>query len=386
VSLEESQFIPTASGILPSLSNSGSVPTGSSLASGLSVNLSKTQFLKVLKAAFEATDTNMGNQALSNFGIAADVTFRQRSFTILLGGTSGCGKSTLASFLASRIGFTTVISTDNIRHMMRSFIPADQAPVLFASTYHAGEVIDLPENTEYKKRILEGYKAQSKLVFEKLDGIISKCESRRESLVVEGVHLEPELIIDLMKRHPACIPFIVYINDDAKHKERFAIRAKYMTLDARVNKYIQYFKNIRIISQYLCRQATKFALPTVNNTSVDRSLSVVHGTIFNCIRAFSSGESLYNSELEQTIAISREYKRVKDELLKSKGVLALKRSPSGHFATDTASASNLADDVPEASDSDEERRHVEKEISDEDIEDAVYDDERLYADAGSIGS
>jgi 2-phosphoglycerate kinase len=46
----------------------------------------------------------------------------------------------------------------------------------------------------------------------------------------------------------------------AKHKERFAIRAKYMTLDARVNKYIQYFKNIRVISQHLCRQATKYAV------------------------------------------------------------------------------------------------------------------------------
>jgi 2-phosphoglycerate kinase len=96
----------------------------------------------------------MGNRALSNFSIAADVTFRQQSFTILLGGTSGCGKSTLASFLASRIGFTTVISTDNIRHMMRSFIPADQAPVLFASTYHAGEVMNLPEDTDYKQRVL----------------------------------------------------------------------------------------------------------------------------------------------------------------------------------------------------------------------------------------
>jgi hypothetical protein len=37
------------------------------------------------------------------------------------------------------------------------------------------------------------------------------------------------------------------------------------------------------------------------------------------------GEPLYNKELEQTAVISREYKRVKDELLKSKGVLALKR-------------------------------------------------------------
>jgi 2-phosphoglycerate kinase len=338
----------------------------------------------------------MGNRALSNFSIAADVTFRQQSFTILLGGTSGCGKSTLASFLASRIGFTTVISTDNIRHMMRSFIPADQAPVLFASTYHAGEVMNLPEDTDYKQRILQGYAAQSKLVFEKLEGIISKCESRRESLIVEGVHLEPELMIDLVKRHPTCIPFVVYINDDAKHKERFAIRAKYMTLDARVNKYIQYFKNIRVISQHLCRQATKYAIPKVNNTSVDRSLSLVHGTIFNCIRAYSQGEPLYNKELEQTAVISREYKRVKDELLKSKGVLALKRSPSGNFAENAFmslnhSSSGVAEDVPEASDTDEEARHEEENAHDnydldDDIEDAVYDDERLYADAGSIGS
>jgi hypothetical protein len=138
---------------------------------------------------------------------------------------------------------------------------------------------------------------------------------------------------------------------------------------------------------------------------------------------FFQGEPLYNKELEQTAVISREYKRVKDELLKSKGVLALKRvflspshsppaplltthtarhtrhtaqSPSGNFAEHNfeslhGSASALAEDVPEASDTDEEHRHEEESVGDnydldEDIEDAVYDDERLYADAGSIGS
>lgn len=146
---------------------------------------------------------NIIEDPMGSFSIAADVTFRQHSFTVLLGGTSGCGKSTLASFLASRylhtypnvqlhltlalsrIGFTTVISTDNIRHMMRSFISPKESPVLFASTYHAGEVMNLPPDLSYKQRILEGYEAQAKLVFEKLEGIISKCESRRESLLVE---------------------------------------------------------------------------------------------------------------------------------------------------------------------------------------------------------
>lgn len=53
----------------------------------------------------------------------------------------------------------------------------------------------------------------------------------------------------------------------------------------------------------------------------------------------------------------------------------------------SSSSEMLAEDVPDASDSDEERAHEEGEIVvDQDIGDAAYDDERLYADAGSIGS
>ena len=40
-----------------------------------------------------------------------------------------------------------------------------------------------------------------------------------------------------------------------KHTERFAIRAKYMTVEARTNKYIHYFASIRTIQDYLCHEA-----------------------------------------------------------------------------------------------------------------------------------
>ena len=58
---------------------------------------------------------------------------------MLLCGTSGTGKSTLASLLAARLGVTTVISTDSIRHMLRGFQSAEENPLLWLSTYEAGE-------------------------------------------------------------------------------------------------------------------------------------------------------------------------------------------------------------------------------------------------------
>jgi hypothetical protein len=72
---------------------------------------------------------------------------RRASVAVLLCGTSGTGKSTLAGLLASRLGITTVVSTDSVRAMMRSFDP-EKDPLLWASTYEAGACMGLPPATE----------------------------------------------------------------------------------------------------------------------------------------------------------------------------------------------------------------------------------------------
>jgi 2-phosphoglycerate kinase len=62
---------------------------------------------------------------------------------ILLAGTSGTGKSTLASLLGSRLGISTVLSTDTIRHIMRNFVAKEEDPILFASTYETHMLVNL---------------------------------------------------------------------------------------------------------------------------------------------------------------------------------------------------------------------------------------------------
>ena len=72
------------------------------------------------------------------------------SIIIILGGTSGTGKSTLSSLLASRIGISTVLSTDSIRHILRNFLEKDEHGEIFSSTYEAYKGVN---TTKFKNLI-----------------------------------------------------------------------------------------------------------------------------------------------------------------------------------------------------------------------------------------
>jgi hypothetical protein len=137
---------------------------------GLIAVLSHPHYLSLIKAGLGHLDYTKPEQ-LADFRVASDITEHKRSFIILLCGTSGTGKSTLASLLASRLGITKVIgdhifqytwtfscahpllfvvvmicqiqviSTDSIRHVLRTCVPREENLCLFASTYEAGDLM-----------------------------------------------------------------------------------------------------------------------------------------------------------------------------------------------------------------------------------------------------
>ncbi|XP_009629697.1 P-loop NTPase domain-containing protein LPA1 homolog 2-like [Nicotiana tomentosiformis] len=309
----------------------------------------------------------MGPNQRADLILACRIRERKESVTVLLCGTSGCGKSTLSALLGSRLGITTVVSTDSIRHMMRSFVDEKQNPLLWASTYHAGEYLDQVAVSEakVKKRAkklagistpptqkgvngptngksppvgissavdlisaremaVEGFKAQSEMVIDSLDRLITAWEERKESVVVEGVHLSLNFVMGLMKKHPSVIPFMVYIANEEKHLERFAVRAKYMTLDPAKNKYVKYIRNIRTIQEYLCNRADKHLVPKINNTNVDKSVAAIHATVFSCLRRHEAGEQLYDSITNTVALIDEEYRnQCAANCVSSKGMFQL---------------------------------------------------------------
>ncbi|KAI3450600.1 hypothetical protein Pfo_007265 [Paulownia fortunei] len=251
--------------------------------------------------------------------------------------------------------------------MMRSFVDEKQNPLLWASTYHAGEYLDplavaeakakrkakksagisatslakhdafsnyatgksVGNNTisdliSSKQMAVEGFKAQSEMVIDSLDRLITAWEKRKESVVVEGVHLSLNFVMGLMKKHPSIIPFMIYISNEEKHLERFAVRAKYMTLDPAKNKYVKYIRNIRTIQEYLCNRADKHLVPKINNTNVDKSVAVIHATVFSCLRRREIGEQLYDPITNTVAVVNEEYRNQRTaNSLSSKGMFQL---------------------------------------------------------------
>ena len=145
---------------------------------------------------------------------------------------------------------------------------------------------------------------------------------RHESLVVEGVHLNLSFIAELMRRHPNVVPFLVYISNEAKHKERFAVRAKYMSLQSTRNRYVKYFRNIRHIQEYLCKRADKLLVPKVDNTNLDRSLATIHATLVGVLRQLAAHRPLLHEASGTAAPLHAEHARsLKAQSWSSKGML-----------------------------------------------------------------
>ncbi|WP_456436099.1 AAA family ATPase [Methanopyrus sp.] len=223
-----------------------------------------------------------------------------RSTIVLIGGASGVGTSTIAREVARRLDITHLIETDHLREVLRGAIDKKYAPVLHMSSYNAYRALRIPDHMVPKKfrdRVIAGFVEHASMVKPAIDMVIKRAVEDASDLVIEGVHLVPGLV------HPenyqyADVHMVILYADEEEHRERFVKRAMEK---GRGGRHLEYFRQIRIIHDFLLEAADEHGIPTIKNDDIDRTVSEVLSVVRSVSVVIKSVHNLEDSIREAEI-------------------------------------------------------------------------------------
>lgn len=195
----------------------------------------------------------------------------RKPYVILIGSASGIGKSTIASELAKELGIKHLIETDFIRAIVRGIIGPDYAPSLHRSSFDAYLTLRDKErfDGDTNSLIEAGFEDHASFVIPAIERVIRRAVDDYDDVVIEGVHLVPGFI-DINKfKDDASIHFFILSANREVHKERFVKRAMKIK---RGGKHLEYFKENRIINDYLVKNAVEHDIPVIDNKTIDHTV------------------------------------------------------------------------------------------------------------------
>jgi len=187
---------------------------------------------------------------------------------VLVGGSTGVGTSTLAADVARRLNIQSVIGTDSIREVLRRAISPDLLPVLHKSSFEI-KPKDIRMPVDDGEIVLFGYRAQASQVSVGVEAIVERGLKEGTNLIIEGVHLAPEIILNRFKDHPNVCSLVVYLSDEEAHRSRFHVRALGTSMRRPAEEYIAHFREIRKIHDYLLESAGRSGVYTIENLSIE---------------------------------------------------------------------------------------------------------------------
>lgn len=251
------------------------------LANALESRLWSQQQQRVPRSEIRETVTRMlreqaGEQFARRYELLHSFKDSGRPTIVLVGGAPGVGKSTIAAELAYRLGIGRLVSTDSVREALRSLISKELSPVLHASTFNAWKADLLPEESSGKgpdaRRVVRGFMAQVRMLGPAVDGIINRTLDEASSLVLEGVHLVPgaTMSTDLHAYGNAqVIPILLVVQDRESHRDHFAMRERQTSSKRMQDYYLEHFREVRYLQDYLIGQASHEGMPVIDATDAD---------------------------------------------------------------------------------------------------------------------
>ena len=218
-------------------------------------------------------------QVLSRFRRWWKVRNLERPLLVLIGGVTGVGKSTVATQLAGRLGITRVIATDQLRQVVRAFFSHDFMPAVHHSSFDVAKALSvLPDDAA---GTVAGFLRQAHDLAPGIDALVQRAISERTALVLEGVHLLPEIPEPRLREETIDVQVLLTVRDEQAHRAHFHMRGARTPRSP--ERYLEAFDRIRVLQDYLIERATAERIPIIDEGGLEPGLRRVMDVVLEAV-------------------------------------------------------------------------------------------------------
>jgi 2-phosphoglycerate kinase len=207
----------------------------------------------------------------------------ERPLVVLIGGVTGVGKSTVATQLAGRLGITRVVATDQLRQVVRAFFSHDFMPAVHHSSFNVAAALrtyrDDPSGT------VAGFLRQAHDLAPGIDALVQRAVSEGTPIVLEGVHLLPEIPAPGLLEEAVCARVLLAARDEHAHRAHFQMRGAQTPRAS--DRYLEAFDRIRVLQDYLIERAEREGVPIIDEAGIETALARVTEIVLGRVGAES---------------------------------------------------------------------------------------------------
>ncbi len=175
---------------------------------------------------------------------------------IELGGASGVGKSTVSAEAADRLGISVVISTDQVRAVIRSVVSPDLLPALSQSSFSAAKML---RSNLSGNRLLFAYEEQARIVQHGTIALARRSVKEGQQLMINGVHIVP----GLQEVEPGfpLLSYVLTVGTVEEHRGRFIQR--FLEGDRKPTQYLERMEAVRELDSYIVEQCHRHGVEVI---------------------------------------------------------------------------------------------------------------------------